>query len=275
MLSFGAPASLVAAVASACAQDPAPEVVVVNSGGGDAAARLRTAGFDIPVIEHPGRLLPGGARNAGVNATRGRYIAFLADDHRAEPGWVAARLAAHAQGAAAVGSALVCDRPRHPVALAAHLSLSVRRMPTIAPARALPYGASYERRLFDTYGLFRDDLRAGEDTEFHRRLAPEDRPVWTPSVRTIHRSPGTLWAFFADQRRRGGRTMRAWRAIDGRSTYSVVRASIMKVPLLVTLSWETVPRADRLSLLAAYPLIVLGSLAYAAGALTADYWGDD
>lgn len=273
VLSHRAPGSLIEAVASASAQHPPAEVIVVNSGGGEAARLLREAGLEASVIEHPGRLLPGGARNLGI--ARARYIAFLADDCRAEPGWAAARLAAHAQGAAAVASALVCDRPERPVALAGQLSLFVRRLPGTPVSRALAYGASYDRRLFDVHGLFRDDLRGGEDTEFHQRLAPTDRPVWTPAVRTVHRSPATLREFFADQHRRGRRTARAWNAIDGRTRWSVARAAIGRVRSI----WVLAPRATGgehpLSLLFALPLIAIGAGLYALGAMRANQSADD
>lgn len=275
VLSYGAPATLVDAVSSLLAQRPAPEVVVVNSGGGDAARLLREsaacAGADIMVIEDSGRLMPGGARNRGIEAARGRYVAFLADDCRAEPGWVEARLAAHARGAAAVASALVCDRPRHPVALAAHLSLFVNRMPATHPDHALRYGASYDRQLFEAHGVFRDDLRTGEDTEFHQRLSERERPVWAPDVRTIHRSPTQLSAFLADQHARGRRTAMAWRAIDGRSAASVARAVAGRVGMI----WARAPRAVGggavLSLVAALPLVACGACAYALGALRAPH----
>ena len=228
VLSYRAPWSLVEAVSSVCTQQPPAEIIVVNSGGGGAARLLKESGVEVKVIEHPGRLLPGGARNLGISHSNGRYIAFLADDCRAAPGWVAARLEAHARGLAAVASAVVCDRPGNPVALASHLSLFVRRMPATPEQEALYYGASYDRRLFETHGLFSEDMRGGEDTEFHLRLEPHERPIWTPAVRMIHRSPSTLRGFLADQYRRGGRTVRAWKSIDGRTSWSVVSAAIRR-----------------------------------------------
>jgi hypothetical protein len=37
-------------------------------------------------------------------------------------------------------------------------------------AQRIAYGASYDRRLFEEHGYFREDLRVGEDAEFNRRL---------------------------------------------------------------------------------------------------------
>lgn len=192
VLSVRAAPELVEAVRSLVAQPEPLEIVVVNSGGGDAAALLQRAGLDVPVVESPALLNPGAARNRGIAATRAPIVAFLAQDCLASPGWAAARLAAHRSGHAAVGSALVHDRPGNPIACAAHLFLYFRRLPGTPPAKALVYGASYDRVLFERHGLFCENLRTGEDTEFHDRLPPADRPVWAPAVRTVHRTPGRL-----------------------------------------------------------------------------------
>lgn len=274
VLSLRAPATVVAAVASLLAQQPTPEVIVVNSGGGDARRRLQDAGLDAIVVEHAGRLMPGGARNLGIDAAHGRYVAFLADDCLAEPGWVSARLRAHAGGAVAVASALVCDRPGHPVALAAHLSLFVNRMPATPAAHALRYGASYDCQLFERYGRFREDLRAGEDTEFHQRLPADARPVWAPDVRTVHRSPTRLRAFLSDQHARGRRTARVWRDINGQSRRSVAAAVIGRVRSI----WARAPGAmggeHTVSLMLAMPLIGVGAVFYALGAMRAPHAED-
>lgn len=103
---------LAEAVASVLAQRPRAEVVVVNSGAGDARAALGAGLTDVPVVERPERLMPGAVRNLGVAATRAPYVAFLAADCLAEPGWVANRVAAHAGGARAVASLLTNAYPK-------------------------------------------------------------------------------------------------------------------------------------------------------------------
>ena len=186
VISLGAPVSLADAVASLLAQDLTIEIIVVNSGGGYAAAKLAAAGFDVTVIEREERLLPGVARNIGIRATTAEHVAFLASDCRAAPGWAANRLAKHRKGSAAVASALLPLPADSPIAWASHLSLFARRLPLNSRLTALPYGGSFHRSLFESYGLFSEELRIGEDTEFALRLPLKVRPVWAPDVVTLH-----------------------------------------------------------------------------------------
>lgn len=269
VLSHRAPPTLAEAVRSACAQDEPAEVIVVNSGGGDAACLLARAGLHVRVVESERDLLPGGARNLGIAVTTGRYVAFLAADCAAEPGWSSARLAAHRAGMAAVASALVCHRPRDPVAVAAHLSLFVRRMPLMPPEMALAYGASYDRRLFQLHGGFREDLSGGEDTEFHLRLPAGDRPVWSPHIRTIHFGPTRTSAFVSDQFRRGRRAAESWRSINGLDKRVFARRVLQRIGTVIRLSRLVVPPGERVAAILALPLIFAGGLIYACGALSA------
>lgn len=269
ILSYKAPETLIAAVRSVCTQAISAELVVVNSGGGEAGQKLAAAGLNVRVIESSARLLPGGARNLGIASTRAALVAFLADDCVARPGWLKERLRAHREGAAAVASALLCHKPKNPVALAAHLSLFVRRMPSIPAPLALAYGASYQRRLFSAYGAFRDDMEGGEDTEFHRRLAPADKPVWRPQVQTVHAGAETLGAFLSDQFRRGRRIAAAWREIGPITKGAVAKDALKRTGFILKHAPRVVKSEQRWAARLAAPLIVLGNLVYAFGALTA------
>jgi len=206
---------VVAAVRSLAGQEPACEIVVVNSEGENPEPLLRAAGLSAPVLHRETRLLPGGARNLGVAATSAPYVAFLAADCLAEPGWVRARTARHRAGAALVASAIVNADPRSASALASHLVLFSRRMPGTPPARALLYGVSYTRALLEEIGSFREDLRAGEDTEHLERAARAAEPVWAPEVRTAHRNPTSPAALVRDHCARGARAARAYTRING------------------------------------------------------------
>ena len=253
---------LVDAVRSVVDQAPHAELVVVNSGGGDASATLSAAGVQARVVERQERLLPGGARNEGILASRARWVAFLAADCLAESGWVEGRLRAHRAGAPTVASAIT-NTPDRPAARAAYLLLHARRMPDTPPGERIFFGLSYDRGLFDRFGLFRDDMREGEDSEFNARLECEVRPQWAADVRTAHRHPPTLVELVRDQYGRGRRT-HLFR------TFSIPRLAFVTLnrPLYVLRQASRVRSPEeRRRLLASAPWVLAGTAAYAAGLL--------
>ena len=267
--------SLVEAVRSLLCQSEPVEVVVVNSGGGDPAARLAAVGIDVPVVGVEERLYPGAVRNIGIEITRAPFVAFLAADCLAEPGWAAGRLREHHAGAAAVASSVGNAFPHSPSAWASLLLLHNRLLDVNTPSQRLLYGLSYDRRLFDRYGSFREDLRAGEDTEFNARLGPEANVVAAADVRTAHRYPTTISAMLRDAYRRG-RLQAAMvgqieRGPQGRPR-SIKVASRGPRNILRSLwcVWRTSPPA-RARLLRAWPLVAVGGVVYSLGALSASW----
>ena len=207
VIAFRNEPTLLDAVRSLLDQDPPPdELVVVNTGGGGAAKTLADAGLgDLKVVEEEEPAFAGRARNLGIKATKSRYVAFLAGDCLAEPGWVAGRLRRHWEGFACVGTPVTNAYPHSAVAEAAHLFNYWTRLPVTPVKWRAPYGASYDRELFRRYGLFREDLRAGEDTDLNNRLFEAYTFAWAADVRTAHRHVRTLPGLVVDQFRRGRR----------------------------------------------------------------------
>lgn len=266
VLSLSAEQGLVAAVRSLLEQREPLEIVVVNSGGGQASRKLIAAGIDVPVIEVPERLLPGAARNAAIEATRAPYVSFLAADCMALPGWAAGRLREHRQGAVAVAGAMANAYPRSLSARAAYLLLHNRRMPETPAHMRLLYSLSYERSIFERHGRFREDLVAGEDSEFNARLEAAAEIAWAPDVRAAHRNPRHPVALMRDQYRRGGRRIAMGR-IDGLGLRSnVIRGARLNIGWSLDQARRAADPRERRRLLRARPLIVAGSLAYRAGA---------
>jgi glycosyltransferase involved in cell wall biosynthesis len=257
---------LVDAVRSLISQRPRPEIVVVNTGGGEAGATLAAAGIGVPSIERPKPLYPGAARNLGVRATSASYVAFLAADCRAEPGWVAERVRRHRAGAAAVASVITNPSPAGPSATAAHLLLYARRMASTPAASRLHYGVSYARPILERLGPFREDLRQGEDSELNRRLGRAAAIEWAPGVRTAHRNPLGPWQLMRDQYARGSRS----RLYLHRPVSAVLRIALFNRPLYaIRQGLRAEECGQRRRLLRAAPLLIPASLAYIVGLLRA------
>jgi glycosyltransferase involved in cell wall biosynthesis len=269
VLSYRDEPFLVDAVRSVLQQGVAMEVVVVNSGGGDPQRRLMAAGLDLPVHSVDQRLYPGAARNLGIHLTRAPYVAFLAADCMAMPGWAAARLREHRAGAVAVASAMTNADPDSTAAWAGLLLLHNRRLAVTGPRQRLLYSMSYERGLFGRIGQFREDLRAGEDTELNARIPRGERTAFAADAVTAHRYPTTAGAMLREAFRRGRLQAATQGAIEDRGPQRVrvllrAPASVGRSVLLAARS----PRPQRSRLVRALPLVAAGSLAYTAGALT-------
>jgi glycosyltransferase involved in cell wall biosynthesis len=270
VLSYQDEPFLIDAVRSVLDQDIAVEVVVVNSGGGDPAGRLAAAGLRVPVHDSPHRLYPGAARNVGIDRTRARYLAFLAADCLATPGWAAARLREHRAGAPAVASVLTNAYPESTTAWASHLLLHHRRLAATKPSQRLLYGLSYDRALFDRFGRFREHLRASEDTEFNARFREHAQTVLASDAVTAHRYPTEVRMMLRDAFRRGRLQALMQGAMNGGGPQRLKVAVPVPFDMLrVLVLCGRSPRRERGRLLRAWPLVIAGDIAYTAGALTA------
>lgn len=273
-------ATIVDAVASVVTQaTPEPvEVVVVTSGNDGSGDAVRAAYPDLLVIDAPTRLLPGGARNAGVDAATGAVVAFLAADCLAEPGWVAARVAAHRAGHPVVAGAMTLAPPRPPSAWALHFDLYGARLPgrgvgPVLPSDPAAHGLSFDRAVLDRLGPFDATVRIGEDTDAARRLAALGVPVWfDPCVRTAHRGPATARALMEERYQRGLAATRAG-GPPPPNTHTPRRSrALAEIPVrwsrrmvrTVATGWRY-GRPERLRLVVALPWIALGIGAGQAG----------
>jgi glycosyltransferase involved in cell wall biosynthesis len=270
VLSLANEPGLVDAVRSLLRQHPRPEIVVVNSGGGDPASTLHAAGIAVPVIDVPEHLLAGAVRNLGIEATSARYVSFLAADCIAEPGWVAGRLRAHQGGAAAVTSALTVAPPQTLSAYASHLLLHHRRRAEAPPDDRVLAGLSYERDVLSAHGRFREDMAVGEDTEYVERLDPHEMVAWSANVRTSHRYPSRVTTLVRDQFVRGRRAAQNARRFGGpRSAPRIAARNLRNILFAIERARTAADPDERRLMLAATPLLVLGALACATGVLTA------
>ena len=246
------------------------EIVVVNSGGGDAAALLARAGIeDVPVHQTPERLFPGAACNRGLPGTTAPYVRFMAGDLEPGPGWAEAVLRRHRAGAQAVAEAIVPAGRPTPAGLAAYLRMYHSRSPVTPPERAQCFGLSYDRTLFERFGRFREDVRTGEDGDMRQRFAGQVEIAFAPEARSAHDFPPGVPALLRDQYVRGRRAALGYafgEALDLRAL--IARNALAGVPRALATGVRLVrgPR-DLVTLLAAAPLVVAAALALGAGAL--------
>ena len=263
VIGYRAQEDLAAAVASLREQSVAAEVVVVNSGGGAPERKLQPHLEHIRLIDVEAPLFVGAARNIGIDSTQALYVAFLAGDCTAGPGWVEARLRSHHAGARAVASAVSPPADANYWTRAAHIFLFGTRAPQAPIAMAKRYGASYDRRLFDEVGYFNPALRTGEDSDMARRLRT---PVmWNREIITIHVGPRTLMAFMGDLYARGRRAARHQLGRRSGKPATDFRDLIRhRLDLTLTVAREAmtleVAEIERYR-----PVLTLGAIAYAAG----------
>jgi glycosyltransferase involved in cell wall biosynthesis/Tfp pilus assembly protein PilF len=206
IIGFRAQKGLEAAVASVRDQSPEAEIVVVNSAGGNVRHQLRRHLDRIRLIAVEEPLRVGAARNIGIDASSAPWIAFLAGDCQALPGWVAGRLARHKAGAVSVSTPVV---PSRPGSMTGALVQGLRfrgRDPSLTAEEAQHFGRSYARDVFLQAGYFSPGLRLGEDDELNARLGRVAEPVWAPEILTRHADPATPFGMVLDAWNRARRS---------------------------------------------------------------------
>ena len=216
---------LIDAIRSLQTQDVPLEIVLVNSGGGEPQELLARHGIDVPVVDLPRRVHVGAARNLGIRATRAPCVAFLAADCRARAGWARKRLELHRAGHMAVASAMVNSAPQGLVSTAYHLVLFMRRLPGLPEQHAIRFGASFRREIFECCGLFAEDMRSGEDSDFLTRLPKSATPTWCPGIQTEHDNGIGFLRALAEMFRRGRRYAREAARVKGVTRWEILRHS--------------------------------------------------
>ncbi len=196
------PGYLDVALASVAPQTAAAggELLVVDDGGGaEAAIRAVAARHGARCLRLPRRSGLNAARNAAAAATAGELLAFLDDDIEADPGWLAALLAAADANPASLvfagritarleGSRLRCCGREGPPITALDLGAADRDTP-------FAWGANLavRRSALDLAGPFDEHLRLyGDEEEWQRRLqARGGGPArYVAGAHVVHRRTG-------------------------------------------------------------------------------------
>jgi glycosyltransferase involved in cell wall biosynthesis len=150
------------------------EIVVVDDGGTAGACGVLSAGPELRVLRHPGRRGVAAARNLGVAAARGQWLAFLDSDDL----WLPDKLARQILLLEGQPELLICQTEetwvRQGVRVnkpAAHRKVTGQIfLPSLARCMISPSAVMLHRRLLQDHGGFDETLPAAEDYDLWLRL---------------------------------------------------------------------------------------------------------
>lgn len=179
------------------------EIVVVDNGSTDATAEI-VQRFPVTYLSESKRGAPC-ARNKGIRASRGRFVAFCDADCLVTRNWLNELLAAFQQpNTGAVAGEIVAAPPVTP---AQRYAARVRHL---APQKylqrpLLPFAVfanlAFTRDTFDHIGLLDENLFQGDSTDFCTRFLRETglQMNYAPKAIVFHRHRDTAWSFVRQQ----------------------------------------------------------------------------
>jgi glycosyltransferase involved in cell wall biosynthesis len=150
------------------------EIVVVDDGGTDDTYEVLSADRELRVLRHPSRRGVSAARNTGIAAARGKWLAFLDSDDL----WLPDKLARQMLLFEGAPELLICQtdetwvrrggRVNKP---AAHRKVAGRIfLPSLSRCMISPSAVMLHRRLLADHGAFDETLSAAEDYDLWLRL---------------------------------------------------------------------------------------------------------
>lgn len=192
------------------------EVIVVDSGDDDTAARVAGALPAARVVRPGRRMMPGEARNLGAAEARADILAFLDSDTCAADDWVERVHLAMAAGADVVCGAIENGNPRSRVSRAEELLMFNEFLADSPPgARWFAVSASMavRRDVFERAGGF-PAWRGAEDVVFSCRVTAQGgRIEFLPALRVRHDNRTALRPFLRNQFVLGAFTAQARRVV--------------------------------------------------------------
>lgn len=151
------------------------KVLVVDDGSNDATLEGLTPFENIAVLRHPTRLGVSAARNRGLTAARGEWLAFLDSDDL----WLPEKLARQMAFLAAHPEILICQTEEIWVRRGVRMNqpLTHRKkggqifLPSLSRCMISPSAVILNRHLIEAHGGFDETLLAAEDYDLWLRLS--------------------------------------------------------------------------------------------------------
>lgn len=251
------------------------EIIVVDSASDPDVANIAGVFPNVRLARSQVALLPGAARNLGVQHAQGNYLAFIDADCIPQPGWLAAAITALNKGASMVGGPVLDVYPFHPIAVADNLLGFYIYSPHRPDGLANYFpgcNLALSRDVFDQLGGFPTALPAGEDTLFSSAAATRwpDRVRFVQNMQVRHTGRTKLMDFWRHQETFGfyrGRLGLLLRPIYQRFCKRMLFAliiSYMRLPNIFrcVVQWHPV---GLLRLMVVLPFLMLGLVAWANG----------
>lgn len=216
------------------------EILVVDSTGDGAADRLARRHPSVTVIEPPGRLSCGAARNAGAAQARGDYLLFLDADCVPAEGWGRGLREALSRAPDALSGAIDNGTPDSRAGTLQFWVEFSRFCPSSRPGHHsfIPsFQLLIRRSVFESVPPYAEELLLAEDLVFHARLRERGhKPGFYPGMVVRHLNRETFPAVFRHFYGIGAGSGRA-RALHPGVPGRFLRWLFPALPLLLPYSW--------------------------------------
>ena len=174
------------------------EIIVIDDNSQDGTPQIIREQYpDIHLIACSENGGPSAARNKGIRAAQGRYVAFLDSDDLWEPDYlktqIDALLASSNPDRFSVSDIwlwdTVTDRRYHrPQGLHSDYTSLLHHLLVAGSFIHTPSAAVFPREAFEQVGVFDESLRFGEDTDLYMRLLLQGyQPIFTQETLVIRR----------------------------------------------------------------------------------------